>query len=199
MPASPSPYRLYSVLRRILRQCLGSVGKQAVCGEWTGDPGTAYVPLMTWRGLPALAVLVSGMTKRGNQMMSEVRYGVGAVLAGRREVPCMLMAAWPCFLQPADYHACVCPCAATQTARGQRCSVESCEQAKRHGLRVVWKVAGEAGWVGLGECSWGFSARRKVFRKKIRVRAGAWLLHKRAFSLFLPCRAGRLKRGKPRL
>lgn len=99
-------------------------------------------------------------------MMREIRYGVGAVLAGRREVPCLVMAAWPCFLQPVDYHACVCPYAATQTARGQRCSVESCEQAKEHGLRVVWKVAGEAGWVGLGECSWGFSARRKVFRKK---------------------------------
>lgn len=28
--------------------------------------------------------------------------------------------------------------------------MESCEQAKAHGLRLVWKAVGEAGWAGLG-------------------------------------------------
>lgn len=42
-----------SGMRRILRQCLGSVGKRVVCGRWHGGPGTASVPIVALRGLPA--------------------------------------------------------------------------------------------------------------------------------------------------
>lgn len=80
-------------MRRMLRQCLGPVGKQAVCGQWDHGPRAAFVPVVALRGLPAPAVRDSDMTKPEEEVISEVRYEVGAVLAGIREVPCLAVGA----------------------------------------------------------------------------------------------------------
>lgn len=68
----------------------------------------------------------------------------------------------------------------------------SCEQARTHSLRAVWRVQGGR----LGGAV-GSSARGRSFLNKNMVRAGAQLLHKGAFSPPLPMGPGGWQRGKP--
>lgn len=103
-----------------------------------------------------------------NKVIVKSAMGAGRSLLGARRHPAWV--SWPLRYSRPQICTCVRPHPATQTAGGQRCSVESCEQAKTHGLRGWGGVGvggwgGEAGWAGLG-CRWGFSARGKVFRKQ---------------------------------
>lgn len=78
--------------------------------------------------------------------------------------------------------------------------MESCEQAKSHGLRVVWKAAWEAGGVGRRECRWGSSARGQVFRKQKHGSELGLGFHTKGLSpLLCPAGPGGWKRGEPRL
>lgn len=95
---------------------------------------------------------------------------------------------------------CVSSRPAIQMARGQRRSVESCVWAKTCGLRVVWKVAGKPGQVGLGQCRLRLLCRGKIFREqKLGSELGLGCYTKGLSPHPCLAKPGGWKWGKPRL
>lgn len=177
-----------SVMRRMLRPCLGSVGKQVVCGRWHGGPGTASVPIVALRGLPAWqSIALRWQSQVTGDDQGSQGWGRRCPCWGAGDA-CMVTVAWPCLLQPAEDHTCACPRPATQPARAQRRSVEPAEQAKTQA----------SGWCGrrpgrLAGCGCGSAAGPSLpGGRSLEKRRGSEL-HKRAFSPSLPCTVGRME------